>query len=106
MKHARQTSDGIGATREAKQTDLVTLLVILHQEPICILDMYTETTADGHIHGCADTIAKTTSVVGANTGLVVYLLLASCMLLQTGHKMDDIAVVGIELVPVGFVSNS
>ena len=41
VQHSSQTADRIGASREAKQADFISFVVILHQESVRVLDVNT-----------------------------------------------------------------
>ena len=97
MQHPGKTATGVGATRKAKQTDLVPFLVRLHQEAIGVFDVNTEAGAHRHVHGGGEASLQSSPVIGADPTLVVCNLLWA-VLLQTLNQLDDVTVVGIELV--------
>lgn len=73
--HAGETSSCVGAPREAEQTNLIALMVRLHQKHVGVFDMlhwksvlslayriarltdHSQTTPNGHVHSSIDTIA-------------------------------------------------
>lgn len=96
VEHPGETSCRIRTPGESEKTDLVTLLVGLHEESIRIPNVYAEATANGHIEGGIYAIRQAPAIVGADAGLIVRDL-GGIRLLQTADEADDVTVVAVEL---------
>lgn len=98
VKHPGEASDGIGTARESEKRDAVAFTIVLHEEGVGVLNMYSETAAYRHVETSGQTSFQGMGVrVGTNAGLVVCDL-KWVIFLETGDKFDNIAVICVELV--------
>lgn len=67
-------------------------------DTLSVREPLTQSTSYRHVHGCSNAIGQPALVVGADAGLVVCHLLGWRVFLEAGDKVDDVAIVIVELV--------